>query len=198
METKEYILSYSALQIFIACLVPNLGSWIIFFVLRNKFQEREDEQKVKSFLEPPGWVRDMTFSCFCVLTKFFIIFQGRSGGLDNSLHIDGLCELACLEVRRWLCQDPSHYLLHQTAAKLALATNCFRYWILAWCYYRHSFSTNLRSSNWFSILSSRSPRRCFICSILFVSLLCFCIMHAYLCHKSSIKIEVKTFCFNKI
>jgi hypothetical protein len=47
----------SAFQIFVACLIPNLGSWVMFIVLWDKIKERETEEKVKSALEPPEWVR---------------------------------------------------------------------------------------------------------------------------------------------
>lgn len=46
-----------AVQIFIACLIPNLGSWVVFLVLLGKFDQ--DEETVKSFLDPPPWVSEI-------------------------------------------------------------------------------------------------------------------------------------------
>jgi hypothetical protein len=43
-------------QIFIACLIPNLGAWIMFIILIDRIPEAENQTKVKSFLDPPGWV----------------------------------------------------------------------------------------------------------------------------------------------
>lgn len=48
--------NHPALQIFIACLIPNLGGWIMFGVLGDRIEEAESAEKVKSFLDPPAWV----------------------------------------------------------------------------------------------------------------------------------------------
>lgn len=48
--------NHPALQIFIACLIPNLGGWIMFAVLGDRIEEAESAEKVKSFLDPPTWV----------------------------------------------------------------------------------------------------------------------------------------------
>jgi hypothetical protein len=45
-----------AVQIFIACLIPNLGSWIMFLIIRDRIDDAENERKEKSFLDPPGWM----------------------------------------------------------------------------------------------------------------------------------------------
>lgn len=49
--------SSPALQIFFFCLVPNLGGWIMFAILGDRIKDMESEEKVKSFLEPPDWVK---------------------------------------------------------------------------------------------------------------------------------------------
>lgn len=57
MGKVKNFFSHPAPQIFLACLIPNLGSWIIWILLADKIKEQEAEEKVKSFLEPPDWVR---------------------------------------------------------------------------------------------------------------------------------------------
>jgi hypothetical protein len=44
----------SALQIFIACMIPNLGGIVLFIVLAEKLKEQREP--IRSFLEPPDWV----------------------------------------------------------------------------------------------------------------------------------------------
>jgi hypothetical protein len=63
MGKVKNFFGYSAVQIFIACLLPNLGAWIIFIILKDKIQEREDEVRVKSFLDPPEWVGNSKEIC---------------------------------------------------------------------------------------------------------------------------------------
>lgn len=57
---RPEILKSKWFQIFIACLIPNLGAWILGAILADKFGE--EREKVKSFLDPPGWVRNIFFN----------------------------------------------------------------------------------------------------------------------------------------
>lgn len=51
---KGNVFSNPALQIVIACLIPNIGAWAVFFALGDRV---DNEERVKSFLDPPGWVK---------------------------------------------------------------------------------------------------------------------------------------------
>lgn len=55
---ENKVCSHVALQIFIACLIPNLGAIIIFIVLGDRINEYDD--RVESFLDPPKWVSNQT------------------------------------------------------------------------------------------------------------------------------------------
>lgn len=61
--TKRTWYNHPALQIFFACLIPNLGGWIMFVVLGDRIEEAENADKVRSFLELPTWVRTRLY-CF--------------------------------------------------------------------------------------------------------------------------------------
>jgi hypothetical protein len=50
-------------QIFIAILIPNLGGIVVNILLIDKFKEREEREKYKSFLELPSWVNIENFFC---------------------------------------------------------------------------------------------------------------------------------------
>lgn len=59
--TKSKVCSHSALEIFIACLIPNLGAIIIFIILGDRIEENEERERVKSFLDLPRWVNARRF-----------------------------------------------------------------------------------------------------------------------------------------
>lgn len=59
--SKNKVCSHPALQIFIASLIPNLGAWIIGFALLEQIKENEESVAVKSFLDPPAWVKAFNF-----------------------------------------------------------------------------------------------------------------------------------------
>lgn len=85
-------------QIFIAILIPNLGSWIIGFILRDKFaQEREP---IKSFLDPPGWVR--------IYIIRFRIFSSKFTINSRSLELPGhFCS------QQWATQVGGYFIMEK-------------------------------------------------------------------------------------
>lgn len=54
---KNKVCTHPVLEIFIACLIPNLGAWIIAITLLDKIRESEEKIAEKSILDPPGWVK---------------------------------------------------------------------------------------------------------------------------------------------
>lgn len=116
---KGSFLNHPAPQIFLACLIPNLGGWILFFVLADRVKDAENEEKVKSVLEPPDWVRKLSRVVRSLMLNEII--SGRSSCLVDSVHRNGLRELESLEDWKRQSENSSADLRDQTSPQLALA-----------------------------------------------------------------------------
>jgi hypothetical protein len=46
----------SALHIFAACLIPNIGGWIFYGIVFLKIKENDTNSQIEPSYAPPGWV----------------------------------------------------------------------------------------------------------------------------------------------
>jgi hypothetical protein len=86
-------------QIFIAILIPNLGSWILLISLAGEFEK--ERVPIKSYLDPPGWVRinqKLISTKSNIKNNFTVCWRC----MDIFVHNNGLCKLESVSFwKRW-------------------------------------------------------------------------------------------------